>query len=174
MARLFIAVNFDENTRGRLVSLRDELRNKSARGNFTNSENLHLTLIFLGECDERQAAAAKASLCAAFEPFEIVVERVGRFKRGGGELWWAGLRENPQLDVLRRGLFDRLSASGFAPDTRAFSPHITIGREVVTDAKPWAIEPFGETVKSVELMKSERIGGKLVYTAIASNISSES
>ncbi len=33
---------------------------------------------------------------------------------------------------------------------------------------PRRIEQFGETVTSVELMKSERINGKLIYTAIFS------
>ena len=53
-------------------------------------------------------------------------------------------------------------------DGRKYNPHITLGREVVTDVSPWRIEPFGETVTSVELMKSERIDGKLTYTAIFS------
>ncbi len=53
-------------------------------------------------------------------------------------------------------------------DGRKYSPHITLGREVVTDAAPWQIEPFGETVTGIDLMKSERIGGKLTYTAIYS------
>jgi 2'-5' RNA ligase len=51
-------------------------------------------------------------------------------------------------------------------DERRFSPHITLGREIVTDVKPWEIAPLEETVNCIELMKSERINGKLTYTAI--------
>ena len=51
-------------------------------------------------------------------------------------------------------------------DGRKYSPHITLGREVVTDTRPWRIEPFGETISTIDLMKSERINGKLTYTAI--------
>ena len=36
----------------------------------------------------------------------------------------------------------------------------------MTDIKPWQIEPFGETVGTIDLMKSERINGKLTYTSI--------
>jgi 2'-5' RNA ligase len=69
--------------------------------------------------------------------------------------------------ALQSDLADRLLAAGFVLERRRFSPHITLGRDVVTDVKPRAITPFGETVGSIELMKSERIGGKLTYTAIA-------
>ena len=51
-------------------------------------------------------------------------------------------------------------------DGRKYNPHITLAREVVTNVKPWEIEPFGEMVDTLELMKSERVSGKLTYTAI--------
>jgi 2'-5' RNA ligase len=68
--------------------------------------------------------------------------------------------------ALQHDLADKLAATGFVLERRKYSPHITLGREVVTTAAPWAIEPFGETVSAIDLMKSERIGGKLTYTAI--------
>ena len=49
---------------------------------------------------------------------------------------------------------------------RKYSPHITLGREVVTDDEPWQMEAFGETARRIELMKPERINGKLTYTKI--------
>ncbi|MDR1764885.1 MAG: RNA 2',3'-cyclic phosphodiesterase [Lachnospiraceae bacterium] len=163
--RLFVAINFNADTRSRLLALRDELRGKSERGNFSAPENLHLTLAFLGECDGKQLAAAKNVVPeTVFAPFDIAVERIGNFR---GDLWWAGLREDKPLLALQRDVSDRLSAAGFTLERRKFSPHITLGREVVTNAKPWQIEPFGETVSSIELMKSERIAGRLTYTAIA-------
>jgi len=154
-------------TRSRLLALRDELFSRSKRGNFSLPENIHLTLAFLGECDARQTAAAKAAMDAVrFDPFDIHIERIGRFRRDGGDIWWAGLRGNRQLSDLQRELTDKLIAAGFSLERREYKPHITLGREVVTDAFPCRIEPFGETVSSMELMKSERIAGKLTYTAI--------
>ena len=165
--RLFIAINFNKDTRAQLVFVRDELRSRSKRGNFTVTENLHLTLAFLGECDTKQAAAAKSAMDAiSFEPFPICIERVGRFKRDKGDLWWAGVQESKPLSTLHDNLTDKLITAGFTLEKRKFSPHITLGREVITDAEPWAVEPFGEIVTNIELMKSERINGKLIYTAI--------
>ena len=165
--RLFIAINFNNETLAQLLSLRDELRSRSKGGNFSATENLHLTLAFLGECGMAQTAAAKAAMDAInFEPFPICIERVGRFKRDGGDLWWAGAQAGKKLIKLQSELTGKLIDAGFTLDKRKYSPHITLGREIITDAAPWQIAAFGETVTSIELMKSERIGGKLVYTAI--------
>jgi 2'-5' RNA ligase len=165
--RLFIAVNFNDDTRSRLIGLRDELRRRSKRGNFSAPENLHLTLVFLGECDVERTNAVKSLLDqATFGPFGIVIDRVGRFERGGGGIWWAGVYGSEPLLHLQRSLTDELADAGFETDRRKYSPHVMLGREIVTDAAPWKITPFGETVGSIELMKSERLSGRLTYTAI--------
>ena len=177
--RLFIAINFNNETRSRLLALRDELRGKSERGNFSAPENLHLTLAFLGECDGKQTSAVKSVLSAvSFKPLDITIDCIGRFKRDqrdvrhGGDIWWAGVRDNKALSDLQKALTSGLCANGFILDNRKYSPHITLGREVITDVKPWQIEPFGETVGTIDLMKSERVyanqdlRGKLTYTAI--------
>ena len=203
--RLFIAINLNNDTRSRLLAMRDRLREHSVRGNFSAPENLHLTLAFLGECDANQAAVIKAAMEETrVKPFRLNVDRVGRFKRDGGDIWWAGVQACKPLLELQRNLSDRLIADGFALDRRKYSPHITLGREVATDGaadtevaayvaagagvsmdtrigadasiranagagagNPWAVESFGKIVSSIELMKSERISGKLIYTPIA-------
>ena len=165
--RLFIAKNFNDKTLAQLISLRDELRSRSKRGNFSATENLHLTLAFLGECDAKRTTAAKAAMDEVnFEPFSISIERIGRFSRDGGDIWWAGAQAGVPLIDLQSRLTDKLIRAGFTLDKRKYNPHITLGREITTEATPWQIVPFGETVTSIELMKSERINGKLTYTAI--------
>ena len=165
--RLFIAINFNSNTKSKLLALRDELRTHSSRGNFSLPENLHLTLAFLGECDARQTAAAKAAMGSVrFEPFLLTVERIGRFRRDGGDIFWAGVRENKPLLDLQQELTEKLIAAGFSFDRHKYSPHITLGREVVTEWPPRRFEAFGEKVSSIELMNSERLQGKLTYTVI--------
>ena len=167
--RLFIAINFNNDTRSQLLALCDELREKSKRGRYSLSENLHLTLAFLGECDSKQTSAVKSLLDAvSFEPFDVAVDCIGRFKRNSGDIWWAGLRESRPLIALQGSLSEKLIAAGFTLEKRRYSPHITLGREVKTDAIPRSIIPFGETVSKIDLMKSERITGKLTYTAIYS------
>jgi len=166
--RLFIAINLSNTTKDSLIDLRDELKSSSEYGNFSLRENLHVTLAFLDECDTKQAAAAKAAMdSVSFSPFDIRIDRIGRF--GGGQdeaTWWAGVYVGAALSALNRDLAENLSAAGFSLDRRKFSPHITLGRRVVTGAAPRRIEPFGEVVKKIDLMKSERLSGRLTYTAI--------
>jgi len=106
----------------------------------------------------------RAKLVVTFAPFDAVIDWLGTFSCG--TLWWAGLREDNSLMDLQREVEHKLALCGFKQDARRFNPHITLGRDVATDVKPWKIEPFGETVKGIDLMKSERLGGKLTYTAI--------
>ena len=124
---------------------------------------------FLGDgwCDDKQLAEAKSAMDRVqFKPFSIHIGRIGRFRRRGGDLWWAGVSENQPLTQLHAELTDNLREAGFQIEKRRFSPHITLGREIVTNASPRLIEKFRQTVESVKLMKSERISGKLVYTSI--------
>jgi len=165
--RLFVAINFMPGTISRLAALRDELRAISRGGNFTLTENLHLTLVFLGDCDERQVKVARTAIDGTnFAPFDLMIESIGKFKRDGGDLWWAGARENKPLMDLQCSLTDNLSAVGFVLEKRKFSPHITLGRKVISNAAPHQIDPFGETVTRIDLMKSEHIGSRLTYTTI--------
>ena len=165
--RLFVAINFNDETRNRLIRIKDELWKNSEQGNFTLPENLHLTLAFLGECNVKQTADAKAALdMISFDYFDLEIERVGCFKRNDGDLWWAGVKECEYLTQLQQNLTDKLRLAGFTVEKRKFSPHITIGRKVVTGEKARLVEPFGETVSKVELMESKRINGKLTYVPI--------
>ena len=163
--RLFFAINFSDIIKSKLAALRDELRVNSVQGNFSVTENLHLTLAFLGECDIRQLSDAKAVLDSLIiETMDVCVDRIGRFKRDDGDIWWAGIADNKNLFSLQQDLADKLIYAGFKLENRKYIPHITFARKVVTDIQPWKTAVFGDTVRSVELMKSERMQGKLVYT----------
>ena len=165
--RLFVAINFNNETRTRLLALRDGLRSHSKHGNFTLPENLHLTLAFIGEVNPKKVEKIEAILeTVAFEPFDVTIDRLCAFSHG--TLWYAGLKEDKPLMLLQREITYKLALCGFEMDGREYKPHITLGREVVTDASAWSIEPFGEKVSRIDLMKSERVNGELTYTTIYS------
>ncbi len=56
--RLFIAAHFPEETNRHFLEFTDILR-KSAEGNFTKPQNLHMTLIFLGDTKPADAEKIK-------------------------------------------------------------------------------------------------------------------
>jgi 2'-5' RNA ligase len=165
--RLFIAINFNPDTKSRLLGLVEELRDKSERGSFSRLENLHLTWVFLGECDATQAAAAKRVLATVqFTPFALTIGSIGKFRRDDGDIWWAGAEVSHPLMQIQQELTDKLIAAGFDIERRKYTPHITLGRRVLSVEKPRHIVPIQESVNAIDLMLSERVAGKLTYTAI--------
>jgi 2'-5' RNA ligase len=175
MMRLFIAVNCDDETKKRLLSVQDKIKSQSIKGNFSRPENIHLTLVFLGETPEGQVpaicSAVKEAMRPPASPFTLAFSQTGCFTHGGKELWWIGAGHcGPSLDILkniRQRITGGLSAAGVAFDDRPFNPHITLGREIKHNA-PIVIgqQEITYPVSRISLMKSERSGGALVYTEI--------
>ncbi|MDR1834467.1 MAG: RNA 2',3'-cyclic phosphodiesterase [Fusobacteriaceae bacterium] len=167
--RLFIAINFPVEIKESLQTLINELHDNSFSGTFSTVQNLHLTLAFLGECDGRETALVKSVLKRLeYESFSLTFGKTGRFRREEGDVRWIGVRKNEALARLQRDLTDRLREAGFRPDEREFRPHVTLGRRVNLRQgySPQEPAPLTFDVISVELMKSERIQGKLTYTAV--------
>lgn len=191
--RLFTAINFSEHTKNNLMSAIGELKSASRGGNFTRRENLHLTLVFIGEVtSEREISKIKEIIkeCALDnEKFDLKIEKSGRFKRNEGDIVWAGIEKNPQLTGLQKQMADMLKSSGFYIDEKEYSPHLTLGREVVYSNEEYTkireiprssrrnlariildkIIDSTESVNKISLMKSERIKGVLTYTDIFSS-----
>lgn len=166
--RLFIAINFDNKTKQNMLAVQRRLREWGA-GNFSRPENLHLTLAFLGEvAADRVAAVRRAMDRVSVSPMELTFDHVGCFKRDGGDLWWIGIHEIKALAALQSDLARRLTDESFRLESRRFSPHITLAREVRLQAQPDRAallgSPFMAGADRISLMRSERIQGKLVYT----------
>ena len=169
--RLFIAINFPDEVKSVITKIRDDIKASAFCGNFTVDANLHLTLVFLGECDRQQAGSVKAVMDEIkFPEFALMLEKVGYFKRDGGNTWWIGLKDNKPLSDLQADLSGRLQRRGFMLENRRYVPHVTIGREVKapTDFIKPDVRQVSFNVTSIELMLSERINGKLVYTPVYS------
>jgi len=166
--RLFIAINLDEETKQNILAVQRRLRELGG-GNFSRPENLHLTLAFLGEvAPARVAAVRKAMDSATLQPMKLTFDHVGCFKRDGGDIWWIGIAENTALLEVQKKLSDSLLTDGFRLESRRFSPHITMAREVQLTTQPdrnaLLGESFSTQVSTVSLMCSERVGGRLTYT----------
>lgn len=136
MARLrtFIAVELGKAIRDRAVALQDVLARTGAQVKWVERENLHVTLLFLGEVDEREVpeiCRAVAETCAARTPFEMVVEAVGCFPNARRpRVIWVGVGQGTQeLVALHDALEAPLLARGcYRREERRYTPHITLGR----------------------------------------------
>jgi 2'-5' RNA ligase len=187
--RLFIAVNFDNEVKKRLLEIQALLRSQCIRGNFTRPENLHLTLAFLGETPDEKVSSllqildkinndihmtpnALHEASSAAKPFVVSFTHTGCFTHSHKELWWVGADETCQglnrLKAIHGELIKRLLDAGFHVDTRSFNPHITLGREVKHSRKiTLNCDEIKVKVDRLSLMKSEHIGGKLTYTELS-------
>lgn len=70
MARIFIAIRFDDEVKKALVSLQDTLKAKGVKGNYCPYRNLHMTLAFIGE-NYDLPEISKAVSEVEFEPFTM-------------------------------------------------------------------------------------------------------
>jgi 2'-5' RNA ligase len=171
--RLFMAVNFDDQVKRRLLEAQAEIRAKSRGGNFSREENLHLTLVFLGETPGGRLPEIEGLMGQiAGPPTELVFSGLGCFSRAHKELWYIGAEEGPGLErvrEIREKLCSGFPALGLSVDTRPFRAHITLGREIRRDTaqeSPVWNERIGVPVKRISLMRSERLRGLTVYTEL--------
>ncbi|MDR2020726.1 MAG: RNA 2',3'-cyclic phosphodiesterase [Treponema sp.] len=158
--RLFIAVNFNETVKERILEVQAGIRAQASRGNFSRRENLHLSLAFLGETPEDRLPLIRSCMEALRgPPFTLTFNHTGCFSRGGKELWWLGAEEGPgmnRLREIRRRLCTGLLEAALAFDGRPFKAHITLGREIRSPV-PVRMPPvnIGVPVERISLMLSE-------------------
>ncbi|MHC1693610.1 MAG: RNA 2',3'-cyclic phosphodiesterase [Sphaerochaetaceae bacterium] len=171
--RLFTAIGFDSATRQGLLRIQQDLRQVCVKGNFTALDNLHLTLVFLGETDRnRIPEIIQAMDGVSVPPFSVSFNTVGFFKRNGRDIWWIVPQRDETLFGLYTALSSHLGASGFSMDRSVFIPHLTLAREVLlrdTDNQKnpcGSISPITTWVHSFSLMESSRMDGKLTYTPL--------
>jgi len=170
--RLFVAVNFNEEIKNRLLKVQTQLRSQALRGSFTRPENFHLTLAFLGETPEEMLQKL-FSIVEEIQspPFDILLNRTGCFTHSHKELWWIGMEQDcPGLSTLKAihaRLINRLEQEGFSVDKRPFNPHITLGREI-KHTQPIILDCqiIKVRVDRISLMKSEHSMGVRTYTEL--------
>lgn len=168
--RLFVAINFNDQSKATIASIQSKLM-QYAKGSYTPPENIHLTLVFLGEISPKKIIFIKQAMNQIIvEQVKIQFSHTGFFKRNEGDIWWIGLQQNDKLIKLQKDLRIALIKQGFNIEERFFKPHITLGRRIrinmPIDKNELFGKPFKTEVNTISLMKSERINGKLTYTEI--------
>jgi len=174
--RLFIAINLCEKVKLKLIEAQNYLKKYSVYGNFTAPENLHLTLVFLGEIENGQIDEIRNAIDKiSIKPFKICINALGRFKKDGGDIWWLGIKHSPSLIKLQKELLINLQEIGFNFSDK-FSPHITIARQTSL-RKDFDKDSFNNNfgnvyseVNKISLMESTKPMDKIIYTEVYSKI----
>lgn len=150
--RLFVALEPDEKIRDGILEVVEELSSRHKNTRFVGPENLHFTLKFLGEVDEKDVTVVEGAIAKSVgstKPFKLHVHGIGYFgSRRFAKVVWVGTHEGrEELVRLASELDSNLSV--FRRDEHQPSPHLTICR------------PKGETLKlieDVEKMKARDFG----------------
>jgi 2'-5' RNA ligase len=180
--RTFIALDPGEAIRARMVSLQESLRRTGTEVKWVGPENLHLTLLFLGEVDSRELMG----VCRAVEDatrgrraIEISVEGAGCFPNmRRPHVVWIGVGQGAEeIAALHDALEKPLLELGcYRREERRFTPHITLGRirsEKPMDALTQALlqkqdyKAGDATVAEVLIMSSELSPHGPTYTVMS-------
>ena len=131
--RTFIAFELHPGIRAALAVWQGELRFRRSKIRWVREANLHLTLQFLGAVDgSRLPAVAEAAERAAvtLRPFWMEVGGVGAFPDWRKpRVIWAGLTQaRAEARESARCIEEELARAGFPRESKAFTPHVTLGR----------------------------------------------
>jgi len=132
--RCFIAIELPPEIRAQLGIL--EARLKTGRNSFAkwvNPENIHLTLKFLGNVSSTKVPEVIEATSTASEgksPFNLQLGSLGAFPNWQRpRVVWVGMGgDTAKLASLQQDLETALAPLGFPPESRSFSPHLTLAR----------------------------------------------
>lgn len=131
--RLFVAIELNERIKAAMGAAQRRLAEFDRMVRWTKPEQVHLTLKFLGPCeDERIAEIHEAceQVAQASAPLELKLSACGCFPPGGPvRVIWVALDDRAgDLAACGDCCESRFADLGFSRESRGFSPHLTLGR----------------------------------------------
>lgn len=130
--RLFVALNLPKKDRDSIYRAARPLREEDLPVRWLDAAHFHVTLKFLGEVRRERVPAiegAVAKVAAETKAFATTLGGFGAFPTiRRPRVIWLGVGANPELRCLKQDLEWALGEVGFEAETRAFHPHVTIGR----------------------------------------------
>jgi 2'-5' RNA ligase len=180
--RSFLAFELPSEIRGQIEKISRELEQSSLPVRWVKTQNIHLTMIFLGSVSEDTIDDIKEKCGAVAERFSAIKIRlngIGVFPNWRRpRVFWIGLDgEIESLSNLRNELQVELKALGFKPEKRPFRPHLTLGRfksSLERDEElKWILDRFHDINSNLNylnqliLFKSDLKPSGPVYTKMA-------
>jgi 2'-5' RNA ligase len=132
--RAFIAIKISQEIQEKLAKIQKKLKQADAHISWVKSENIHLTLQFLGNIEDSQVQAIEAQLresVKAVLPFQLQVGYAGAFPNlRYPQVVWIGVSDDDtdSLKTLQEEIGSRLRPLGFQQEGGLFKPHLTLGR----------------------------------------------
>jgi 2'-5' RNA ligase len=176
MPRVFVAVNLPDGIKQELSSVENEVQAlfpqevREGLIKWVPPKNLHITLLFLGNIDNKQVLALEnviREIAAGCAPFLIKLKKLsyGPPNQMPPRLIWLDVEDNPSLKEIAETLKKKAGERGILKknEKRGFLPHITLGRIKTWLWRRMEIEERPEIerdinlsfeVRSIEIMES--------------------
>lgn len=167
--RVFIGIDIDEELKKEIDQLQQQLH--STKGKWKDKSNLHITLKYLGEVDSIQMDeidGVMKKICYNRKSFKLKLGDLGIFP-GNNDirvLWLGVTGDLENLHELYKDIDKEMLGIGFSLEKRGYTPHITIGQNVVYGGELVSHLKGEILVEKVYLFKSHRVEGRLTYTKI--------
>jgi len=131
--RTFIAIELPKEIKNSLSCLQEELKKQNADVKWVDPSNIHLTLKFLGEIEDKKTDKLVGIMqeVAKNNPFFAMrICSLGAFpKIEFPRIIWVGIdKGDKETKKLAKDLEERLSGLDIPKEERSFSSHITIAR----------------------------------------------
>jgi RNA 2',3'-cyclic 3'-phosphodiesterase len=156
MKRIFIALKVEpgEAFLNLVSSLKSGLNSGSIK--WTNPDNIHITLAFLGDTDEKMIKIISSMLrnkCEGSGRFELIIKGSGVFKNmRDPHIIWVGIEHSGKLIHLNDLIMNGLREFDIRIEDRPFNPHLTIGRIKHLNGKE-ALKALVEKYQNSEIQK---------------------
>jgi 2'-5' RNA ligase len=162
-----------------ILTFENEIVKTGADVKLVEPENIHITLKFLGDTDEKYIDPIEQSIKEAVKtvkPFPVTLSGTGVFpNQNYVKVIWVGIIDNGQIEPIAHAIDNLLSPLGFKKEMRRFSPHLTIGRvktarnkeKLLNIIQHYPKEEFTvQDVQSIVLKKSELTPKGPIYTTV--------
>ena len=132
--RLFVAIDLSEGARAAVAEEQQRLRRTlgPSPAKWVRAEQMHMTLVFIGEADQARADTIAGLLSAEIPlpPFRLAFGGLGLFPVAGPPrvLWLGTLDGTSKAVDLQRRVVGRLEPAGVQREARPFHPHLTLAR----------------------------------------------
>jgi len=184
--RSFIAIKLPDELKLGLAQLETQLKmSKQPWVKWVDPYSIHLTLKFLGSIAADRISEITRAMEEAIQgisPFHLEVKDLGVFPSlRRVQVAWVGISgEVDKLSQLQQHLESNLARLGFAPESRPFTPHLTLARlrnqasldERQNFGQLIATTRFGATytikVDAISLMRSQLTREGAIYSQISS------
>lgn len=162
--RLFFALWPHDDLRARLATVVKEGERWGGRAVAT--ENLHITLVFLGSITQAQRDFLEQQAeRIALPPFSLTLDHLGHWPKP--QVLWLGVPAVPRPLLALVEALNRATAScGLRPDDRPYAPHLTLRRKVAKGPRNETIAPLEWPVHDFALVESNSLSSGVEYRVL--------